>query len=583
MNTPFTVNQALVVRISVGLVFGLILAWLETAFPQTAKAPLWAQIVTSVVVLGPFVLWAGAGTMRRLSFLAWGVVALVLIALFAWNQDAHVTRDGFNPAFFNLGVLVYPFLFVANELVSSGDQARRVFAPYPLYFEEGSKRAVQLAVGILFTALFWGLLWMGAELLKLIGFTWFTTVLESPWARWPALYTAFGASVQLSDVQPKLVHGFRALILGVLSWLLPVITAIGVMFAVSLCFSGLEPLWKTKAATASLLAACMALAVLINAAWQDGDPDRKVHVVLRWSARAAAVLLMAFSVLAAVSLRLRIHQYGLTPERVIAAVGVFLAVLFGLAYAYAAVMPKGGWMARLGPLNVILAVIMAVAFLAVLTPLADPYRLSADSQAARVRSGAISPDKFDWRVLRFETGTWGRAKLDDLAAHARTADIRAAAAKAKTLTDDDRWPKDEPASPQTLLPNAFKLVYPKRVSIPADFMSQSFSAAEKLPYCATSIEDAPCTAAAVIDLDHDGMPEVLILQTNELIVMGKSGGRWHAVMENRYLSEKQQDDFKAGKISTVKHQFDDVRIGDQTPIDITGDDSADNFPPKTAF
>jgi hypothetical protein len=194
-------------------------------------------------------------------------------------------------------------------------------------------------------------------------------------------------------------------VLGVLSWLLPVITAIGLLFAVSLCFSGLEPLWKTKTATASLLAGCVALVLLVNAAWQQGDAERPVHIVLRWSARIACGLLLVFSCLAAYSLWLRIAQYGLTPERVMALVGVIIAVLYGLGYAVAAVIPKGRWLWLLEPVNIGLAFIVMLISLSVLTPIADPYRLSAQSQAGRVNTGQVAAEKFDWRALRFETGS----------------------------------------------------------------------------------------------------------------------------------------------------------------------------------
>lgn len=564
----------MIVRLIVGLVFGVALAWLIKTWPQSDKEPLWAQVVTSVLALGAFVLWAGAGTMRRISYATWGATALALIGLVAWNHCTHDGDNDFNPLFFNLSFLIYPFLFIAHELVNGGDQTRRLTAPYALYFEEATKRVVQLAVALLFAGLLWAILWLGAALLNMIGFHWLETLLQSEWVEWPVMGTALAAGVQLGDVQPKLIQGFRGLVLGVLSWLLPVITAIGALFAVSLCFSGLDPLWKTKAASASLLGACVVLALLVIATYQEGDAERKVHVILRWAARGASILLLAFALLAAVSLHLRIHQYGLTPERVIAAVGVFLAVLFGLGYAYAAVAPKGRWMARLEPVNIGLAFVMVVVFFAVLTPVADPYRLSADSQAARVQSGAISPDMFDWKVLRFETGTWGRARLHDLIKRGRTADIRAAATKAMALTDDDRYQtEDQPEPPQVPVAKAFKLVYPKGASVPADFMSQAFTADEKLPYCATTADDSACAAAAVIDLDHDGTPEILVLQTNELIVMAKRDGRWHAVMDSRYLSGPQQDDFKAGKVTTTPHRLDDIRFGEQPPVNVVENDA----------
>ena len=78
MTSTLTARQAMIVRLAVGLVFGLILAWLIKTWPQADKAPLWAQVLTSVLALGAFVLWAGAGTMRRLTLILWSAAALAL-------------------------------------------------------------------------------------------------------------------------------------------------------------------------------------------------------------------------------------------------------------------------------------------------------------------------------------------------------------------------------------------------------------------------------------------------------------------------------------------------------------------------
>ena len=68
-------------------------------------------------------------------------------------------------------------------------------------------------------------------------------------------------------------------------------------FLASLPFTGLEPLWKTKAATALLLTAAAHLIVLINAAYQDGEDAPPL--ILKWAARIAGLLLIPIGLLAA--------------------------------------------------------------------------------------------------------------------------------------------------------------------------------------------------------------------------------------------------------------------------------------------
>jgi hypothetical protein len=562
MQDVFKPRAALIFRLLIGLSFGLGIAVLGKTFNGIAGAPVWVETLTSVLFLGAFILWAGAGVMRWISLTVWGIVALGLIALIAWNRAAHDLDQSYNPLFLNLGFLIYPFLFISHELVASADQARRPLAPYALYFDEAWQRGVQLCLSGLFTGLFWAILMLGAALLSFIGFHWFKDLITNPYVVWPLTGIAIAAAVQLGDTQPKLIHGFRGLVLGVLAWLLPVITLIGLLFAVSLCFSGLQPLWNTKAATAALLAACVALVLLINAAWQDGDGERPI--VLRIAARVACGLLVVFAALAAVSLALRIRQYGLTPERCMALVAVIVASLYALGYAVAAVdFRKGGWLALLAPVNTGLAMVTALILLCVLTPIADPYRLSAASQAARVDSGKVTPDKFDWRVLRFQTGTYGRDELTRLGKTGHNDAIRNAALADSFLKYRERYGSDDQPKPPVLTkpdPKQFTLILPAKGVIPADFFAQTYEAADHLPPCATG--NGKCQAA-LIDLDHDGNPEILILDNLLLTTFSKHDGHWLALTSSS-LSADNARDFAAGRIYALPNRYDNVRVGGRT-------------------
>jgi hypothetical protein len=560
-NTTFSPQQALIVRLLIGLVFGLALAWLtdwpgaermENWHPET-----WRIAATSMLGLGAFVFWAGAGAMRRLSLIVWGVAALALIAGITWHHAAGDTS--YAPFFSQSNFLIYPFLFIAHELVSSGDQARKVVAPYATYFDEAWKRGVQLALAILFTGLFWAILWLGAALLGFIGFSWLKDLLSNGYFAWPVTGLAFAASVHLGDVQPKLMAGFRALVL-------PVITLVGLVFAASLCVSGLEPLWKTKAATASLLAACVALVLLINAAYQQGDEERPVHVTMKWSARLACLLMLVFSVLAAFSLALRIGQYGLTPDRVLAGVGVIIALAYGLSYSVAAIWPKGRWLNLLEPINIGLAFIKAAILLAVLTPVADPGRLSAESQAARLQSGKVALDQFDWRVLRYDTGTYGRAEVKTLTTTGKTEAIRAAALKAKDMADAERWdvpveaPKPEKYRPA---PERIKMLAGEK--IPLNFLSQDFSDEPPPPACFH--DKQYLCEGRLTDLDGDGKPEILLHSDIYLYAFTETDKGWTQIDNGQALGDEDLKAFREGAFAVQPKRWRKLKFRDGREVE----------------
>ena len=565
----FNADQSLVIRLLVAVVFGAVLGWLSDDMKALSAKSItietWKSVLMTTLGLGAFVLWAGAGAMRRLSLMLWGLVALGLIAFIAWHNQTHLT-DGYRNEYFSIAesFLIFPFLFITHELISSADQSRKPIAPYGLYFDQAWKRGVQLALAILFTLLFWAILWLGAALLGFIGFTWFKTMLENTYFAWIATGIALAVSVNLGDVNSKLLSGVRALVLGVLSWLLPVLSVIALIFAVSLAFSGLQPLWNTKAATVTLLSACIALVLLINAAYQQGTDERPVHIIMRWTARLACGLLLVFSVLAAYSLWLRIVQYGLTPDRVLAGVGVIVALLFGISYSLSALIPAP-WLKKIEGVNVALAIVKSVLFLAVLTPLADPSRLSVESQVARLNSGKVSIDKFDTKFLRFESGIYGRDALVKLTKSADPA-IKAAAVKALAYKYEDRWRMPQTQEEEGRVPDlkVITIVYPKGANLPDSFLKQKFSqVGDYTPSCLHSDKPKLCHAA-IIDLNGDKVQELMFLEGKTLTYLNLGKNGWsesNFFAANQELDEDAVKAFQAGEIKPVRAEYDDVMIG----------------------
>ena len=127
-------------------------------------------------------------------------------------------------------------------------------------------------------------------------------------------------------------------------------------FLAALPFTGMEGLWRTGSATALVLAAAGALVILINTAYQDGEPDNRPPAVLRLAVRVASVLLTPLIAIAVWGLSLRIGQYGLTPDRIIASACALLGAVYAGGYGFAALSPlwRGGdWMKPLERTNVL--------------------------------------------------------------------------------------------------------------------------------------------------------------------------------------------------------------------------------------
>jgi hypothetical protein len=247
-----------------------------------------------------------------------------------------------------------------------------------------------------------------------------------------------------------------------------------------------------------LLAAAAALTVLINATYQDGAREGYPPLLLRWTATAAALLLFPLIVLAAYGIALRIGQYGLTPERIYAVACLVVGCAYAVGYAWAAVAP-GRWMLRLERVNVTVAHLVVLILLLLFSPLVDPVRLSVGDQVGRLRSGAVTPDAFDYTFLRFDSGRWGRAALTKLAQDADPAIQRRAVAAQRRETRSGPPPRDEL--------DRRKLLQPVDAALPTDFLAQAWSQADE-----PAVECEPACPALLRDLDGDGVAEIIVFQ-----------------------------------------------------------------------
>ena len=320
-----------------------------------------------------------------------------------------------------------------------------------------------------------------------------------------------------------LIRGVRTVALMLLSWLMPVMTLITAAFILALPFAGVGRLWDEGYGTGLMLSAAAALIILINAAYQDGEPDSAPNVVLRWAARIAGVLLAPLIGLALWGIALRIGQHGLTPERIIAAACVLVGAVHAAGYAFAAVKP-GPWMRPLEHTNIIGGVVAVAAILALFTPLADPARLSVADQMRRLETGQVTAEAFDYAFLRFDAGRSGERSLDRLAA-SDDAEIARRASEARDATD--RYTFDHLSTRLSLQIE----VLPGSPPLPENFGEDADGLlAGQIPYDrrGTCRNEGDCLAVAR-DVDGDGAVEWLMANASHVTVYEQVANGWREI------------------------------------------------------
>ena len=531
------------IRLGIGLVQGLGLFWLhrsaearwglcsaanESLCPQMswpATEPLLFGPLLLVIAFLPLVLLAGVGRLRLLTLVVWTVVAGVALALLGLHDIARQTAESLGyQVYLSAPVVLFSAatLFIAHHLVAPADLERRRIASFPAYFDTTWKAGVQLAMSLGFTGAFWLLLQLGAALFKVIGLDFLEFLLREDWFWIPVTTVAFSIAVHLTDVRDGLIRGVRTVALMLLSWLLLVMTVLAAGFLAALPFTGLGGLWETGNGTSLVLVAAAALIILINTAYQDGRPDNLPPLILRIAVRVASVLITPLIIIAVWGLSLRIGQYGLTPDRIIAAACALVGVAYAVGYGWAALSPfwrKGDWMRPLERTNIWTAILTVALILLLFSPALDPARLSVMDQVARLERGAVTPDKFDYRFLRFESGKAGQRALVRLAG---SPDQEIARLATDMQGEQHRYAVD--LSEPLLAAQDIRIrANPDGAALPTSFTEQYPRLREALSGC---IEGAGCEAR-MLDLDRDGATEVVVAARRALSVFKREeDGRW---------------------------------------------------------
>ena len=570
-------DRLVIARAGIGLVQGFALYFLYREFEAKtwpANDGLLFAPLLLVSVFVPILAITAAGNLRARGLATWTLIAAVgLIGLGAYD----IIRDPMeatspplprNIPSFPLWFASALALFIAHTLIVSGDADRKFIASYQCYFLTSWKHGFQIALTCLFLGVFWALLYLGAALFELINIHFLSDLIKTPWVSMPVSTLAIAYAIHIADVRPVIGSGARAQAPDLLSWLLPMMTLIALAFLVALVFTGLEPLWSTRRATSVMLAAAGALVLLINAVYQDGDPQRPVAGALRYAGNAATGVLAILVAIAAYALALRVGQYGWTPERILALACVVVAACYAIGYPVAAVASRH-WLKWIEFTNIVTAFVILAVMLALFTPVADPARISAADQVGRLVSGRISPDRFDFAFLRFHSGKYGRDALERLKTTQNGPDAqeiarRATAMLAANTPSEGRQQQGSRTTPTNRAAN-IAIIHPKGGSLPDGFLQRDWESVPqpwRIPRC-LKVKGAACEAV-MLDLDGDGMPEILVFGQPSAVAFKETASTWNVLgtIENAFCPGVIEA-FRDGKFEIAERNLPDVRAAGQ--------------------
>lgn len=438
-----------------------------------------------------------------------------------------------------------------------------------------------------FVGAVWLMLFLLSALFNLINIDLLEQLLEEAAFASTLTFATFGAGLAVTLEVPRVVEATHALAFALLRVLAVPFAAAAILFLILLPFTGLEPLWETRSAATILIWIVAGAVLLSNAVWQDapGAPEYPAWALKLISLKLVA--LPAYAVIAAYALWLRIDQYGLTPDRIYASAITLVALLGTLSYAVVLLATRlNGWDA-LRQTNIRLVAPVALIGFALITPLADPMRISAANQVARLKNGTVSAAEFDFGMLKYRLGRPGQKALAALRADQtlpdrEVIDERLAvldkaqnyyewagdlAGIGKAAMGDGTWKTDEGAEQSLIL-------RPKGAALPEgfwDFMKDP----ENYDANPCFALNKPRCAFIIADIYPGGLPEVVLVreepggnQTMFRAYQHFEEGGWR-MFYDYYLWEEDRRDhdplwqrIEAGEVTLAVPTFKVLEFGD---------------------
>ena len=410
--------RPLKVYLAVGLLQGLTLWAASEAWPHAAGWRVLCSALLAFTVIGGWQVQLLWGDLRAAGRWRLVLAAAALPAVLAGGLALQFDQ----PRWYYLGESVGTLLlwsnlilaYVLTPFIQARDADHRWRVDYAALYRHAINNGLLLFMALLMLAAFWLLIWLWAGLFKLVGIRIFATLFESSGFIWVASATVVAIGLWIGLERGQVVDALRNVLQAMCRFLLPLTVLILLLFVVCLPFTGLQPLWETRHATPILLAMVFAHVALLNGVIQDGRQAVHYPRALRVLVDASSLCLPLLAGLAIYALWLRIGQYGLTPDRVVAVGATLVALLHALALMAAVLQRRDGWLAGLRQSNPLLALVSVALLLLMHLPPLSPLQLSAANQYQRLLDEQVPTERTDLGALRFQLGQPGRDQLEKL-------------------------------------------------------------------------------------------------------------------------------------------------------------------------
>jgi len=528
-------------------------------------------VVPATVVLSTTLALSVTSFKQRTLWLALAVIVLAVAGMGAWLKWTlyGLARWDIRDAliFFSFNLLLMSFLMLPWLQRKLHPASGNDF--YTDFHNRSWHNALTLALIFLSNGLFWLVLFLWAELFKLVGIRFFETLFfDTDWFIAIAIGAVSACAAILARMQLRLIQALQNLLTLISTGLLPLVALLSLLFIAVLPFVGFEAISARTSAAGLLLSLSMLLLILATVVWSPQRVLLPYPFPLRWLIRVALLVAPVYPLLTTWALWLRIGQYGWTPERFYAVLTTLVALIWAVGFCISVINP------RRNPLSVQRYVTPAVALLALAclilihTPILDPWRISVASHMARYHDGRITADQVSLHMLS-QTGRKGREALVALQNDPKfTAD-------AKRQRDVNQLLAGQKGKADGLTAAILANVIQRAPGTPPldnGLWQEMMKYKYRFETCTT--ENGACLLVSQ-DLNGDGQPEAVVYQfvDRAILVFTGHGKNWALAGESwkmpEALSRAEFDRaLEQGKVGTAVKPWADITIfGKRVKVD----------------
>jgi len=542
---------------------GILLYALYNAFDNStwpSESPLWSYPLWTIAVVVPVLLLLSltrSNAVAVAKYVAAFAAILVLLAVYTgWQAEpfGKFPVSSLSMTFaFSIGLACFKALMYLQQ------RANEVPLTYQVLFTNSWRNFLVAALSAVFVLVFWLILVLWGQLFKVIEIEFFHELFTEDWFTFPVLSIAFGLGVIMFRDLMHVIDNISKLLHWLIKLLLPLVVTIAVIFLAALPIVGLDVLWSTGNGTALLLWLLALMLFFTNAVYQDGREASPYPDLIHRAIYVGLCVTPFVSALSFYGLILRLNQYGWTVERGWAFVVWLILALFSLGYVVGIIRRRGQWTLELARVNTAMGLVVLAIMLLANSPVLDFRKISLNSQLARVESGEIEIQEFDFFYAKNQLGRPGYVEMERLKEEIGDSDP-----DLLRMIEKPTWRVQ--MTSQEARDKAWEdMIYrPAPFEVPARL--------KPLILDNVLLTNAQDTMLFQIDLDGDGEFEYLRVSTHRWGLgyaqfyyqtdNGWKAGGLHSVRDQD--SDALRDQLSQGNIELVEPRFKHVKIGDIT-------------------